>query len=61
VFAGARLTFHSEFYKIKVKDDINALPNPEAPNFRARYKRVSKACFWKSYFVLLSLRGSCRN
>jgi len=31
-----------EFYKIKVKDDIRALPSPESPGFKPRYKRVSR-------------------
>ena len=31
-----------EFYKIKVKDDIKALPSPESPGFKPRYKRVSR-------------------
>jgi hypothetical protein len=50
-----------EFYKIKVGDDINALPSPESPDFKARYKRVSRVRFGFNFPALLSLKGSGSN
>lgn len=52
-----------EFYKIKVEDDIKALPSPESPNFNTRYKRVSKVRFGCNFLVSLPLKrpGSRRS
>ena len=44
---------YREFYRVKVKDDINALPSPDSPNFKKRYKRVSRVRFECNHFVLL--------
>jgi len=48
-----------EFYKIKVGDDIRALPSPKSPTFKARYKRVSRVCSNCGLLALLSLKESC--
>ena len=45
-----------EFYKIKVGDDIKALPSPKSPGFKARYKRISRVRSSCDLSVLSSLK-----
>ena len=46
-----------EFYKTKIGDDVKALPSQDSPGFKARYKRVSRACFGRGLLIFLSLKS----